>query len=216
MQISWHGLSCFEITIKVNHKEVKIITDPYQNTTGLRFPKTFDADIVLLSHDEEDSNNIGAVLGEPYLIDQPGEYEVKDVFVFGIDANLKREKKNKPVKNIMFRIESEGMHIVHLGALDRVLTDEELQKLQNVDILMIPVGGNRVMTPKVAAEVISQIEPRVIIPMTHHVDNIKENLMNVSEFCKEMGVCRNEEMNKFKIQRKDLPETDMLIVTLNR
>ena len=216
MQISWHGLSCFEITNKVNNKEVTIITDPYQNTTGLRIPRTLESDIVLSSHDEEDSNNIAAVAGTPYLIDQPGEYEVKDIFVFGINAKLKRTEQNKPVKNMMFRIESEGMHLVHLGALDRILTDEELQRLQNVDILMIPVGGNRVMTPKVATEVISQIEPRVIIPMTHHTANVKEDLMNVSEFCKEMGVCRNEEMNKFRIQRKDLPETDMLIVTLNR
>ncbi len=216
MQISWHGLSCFEITNKVNNKEVTIITDPYQNTTGLRIPRTLESDIVLSSHDEEDSNNIAAVAGTPYLIDQPGEYEVKDIFVFGINAKLKRTEQNKPVKNMMFRIESEGMHLAHLGALDRILTDEELQRLQNVDILMIPVGGNRVMTPKVATEVISQIEPRVIIPMTHHTANVKEDLMNVSEFCKEMGVCRNEEMNKFRIQRKDLPETDMLIVTLNR
>ena len=216
MQISWHGLSCFEITNKVNNKEVTIVTDPYQNTTGLRIPRTLESDIVLSSHDEEDSNNIAAVAGTPYLIDQPGEYEVKDIFVFGINAKLKRTEQNKPVKNMMFRIESEGMHLAHLGALDRILTDEELQRLQNVDILMIPVGGNRVMTPKVATEVISQIEPRVIIPMTHHMDNVKEDLMNVSEFCKEMGVCRNEEMNKFRIQRKDLPETDMLIVTLNR
>jgi L-ascorbate metabolism protein UlaG (beta-lactamase superfamily) len=198
MQISWHGLSCFEITNKVNNKEVTIITDPYQNTTGLRIPRTLESDIVLSSHDEEDSNNIAAVAGTPYLIDQPGEYEVKDIFVFGINAKLKRTEQNKPVKNMMFRIESEGMHLVHLGALDRILTDEELQRLQNVDILMIPVGGNRVMTPKVATEVISQIEPRVIIPMTHHTANVKEDLMNVSEFC------------------KDLPETDMLIVTLNR
>ena len=72
MQISWHGLSCFEITNKVNNKEVTIITDPYQNTTGLRITRTLESDIVLSSHDEEDSNNIAAVAGTPYLIDQPG------------------------------------------------------------------------------------------------------------------------------------------------
>jgi L-ascorbate metabolism protein UlaG (beta-lactamase superfamily) len=216
MEITWNGLSSFEIKAARSSGDVRIVTDPYQNTTGLRFPRSLQAEMVLTSHDADDANNINAVAGEPYLIDMPGEYEVKDVFVFAIDAPLKREEKKKRVDNLIFRMEAEGMHVAHLGALDRALTDNELQQLNNIDILMIPVGGERVMTPKIAAEVISQVEPRIIIPMTHGLPSLKEKLGTVDVFCKEFGTCRREDLSKFKIKKKDLPDEDMLIVTLSK
>lgn len=196
--------------------DVRIVTDPYQNSTGLRFPRTLEAEVLLVSHDEEDANNLEAVTGNPYVINLPGEFEVKGVFVFGVSAPLKREVKGTGVPNLLFRIEAEGMRLAHLGALDRGLTDDELQKLESIDILMIPVGGGRVMDPKMAAEVISQIEPRAVIPMTHAVAGAKEPLGTVDAFCKAFGTCRREDMNKYKITRKDLPEDDMVIISLTR
>lgn len=192
------------------------MTDPYQNSTGLRFPRTLQAEILLVSHNEEDANNLEAVSGDPYLIDLPGEFEVKSIFIFGISAPLKREEKGGRVPNLVFRIESEGMRLAHLGALDRPLTDEELQMLENIDVLMIPVGGGRVMSPRMASEVISQIEPRVIIPMTHALPSMKEKLASIDEFCKAFGTCRQEDMNKYKFSRKDLPDEDMVIISLTR
>ena len=81
---------------------------------------------------------------------------------------------------------------------------------------MIPVGGGRVMDPKIAATVISQIEPRVVIPMNHALPNIKEKAGTVEDFCKEFGTCRREDVSKLKIAKKDLPEEDVLMVTLSR
>ncbi|MFA4846039.1 MAG: MBL fold metallo-hydrolase [Patescibacteria group bacterium] len=226
MNITWNGFSSFEIETKTGVSEVRIVTDPYQNTTGLRFPRTVSAEILLQTHDEDDANNQEAVLGSPYVIDLPGEFEVKNVFVFGIQASCKREvtslrqgsgwQAGKRVSNLIFRIEAEGMCLAHLGALDRALTDEELQELGNVDVLMIPVGGGRVMNAGVAAEVISQIEPRVVIPMTHAVAGATEALATVDAFCKSFGACRREEMNKYKFTQKDLPEEEMVIVNLTR
>lgn len=212
MQISWHGLSCFEITTTTPQGTVSLVVDPYDNNTGLRFPRTLEAQVVAITHEEEDANNVSAVTGEPFVVRMPGEYEVKDVFVFGIAAPAKGKAK----ENVIYRIESEGMHLAHLGALDRELTDAELQELSNIDILMIPVGGGRVMTPEVASEVISQIEPRIVIPMTHAIPNVKEKLASVEDFCKELGSCRRENAPKLKISRKDLPEDDMLVMNLER
>ncbi|KKW33141.1 MAG: Zn-dependent hydrolase of the beta-lactamase fold-like protein [Candidatus Uhrbacteria bacterium GW2011_GWA2_52_8d] len=149
MQISWNGFSSFEIITKTPDGDVRLVIDPYRNSTGLRFPRTLEAEILLESHNEEDANNREAVGGDPYVVDLPGEFEVKGVFVFGVSAPLKREVKGKRLQNLLFRLELEGMRLAHLGALDRPLTDEELQKLENIDILMIPVGGGRVMDPKV-------------------------------------------------------------------
>ncbi|MFH1404996.1 MAG: MBL fold metallo-hydrolase [Patescibacteria group bacterium] len=211
MQISWHGLSCFEILVKTTTAESTIVIDPYSNTTGLRFPRTMSAQCVCVSHNDEDANNIGSVDGHPFIINQPGEFEVADVFVF---STLTKTKGN--IDNLIFRIEAEKMHIAHLGALDRELTDAELQDLENIDILMIPVGGGRVMAPKTALTVISQIEPRVIIPMTHNIANVKEKLGGVDVFCKELGACRVEQLNKYKVARKDLPEEEMVIMVLSK
>lgn len=216
MQIIWNGLSCFEIITNTSEGEVTLVTDPYDNATGLRFPKTIEANAVLVTHDEEDANNLSAVTGSPKVIDMPGEFEVRNVFMFGVDAPLKREVKTKRVANCLFRIESEGIHIAHLGSLDRALTDKELMELENIDVVMVPVGGGRVLSPKLAAEVIAQIEPRVVIPMTYELPNVKESLQPLSAFLKEMPGVRREEMNKYKVARKDLPEEDMLIVVLNK
>ncbi len=215
MQISWHGLSCFEIKTTTPSGEVTVVVDPYDNVTGLRFPRTLEAQLMAVSHDEEDANNRSAVAGNPFVVDRPGEYEVKGVFIYA--TLLKPDEKDaKAPHNLIFRFESEGMHIGHLGALNRALTVEELQALENIDILMIPVGGGRVLSPKLASEVISQIEPRVIIPMTHSIPNLKEALQSEADFCKAFGTCRREETNKYKVARKDLPEDDMLIVSLSR
>jgi L-ascorbate metabolism protein UlaG (beta-lactamase superfamily) len=217
MNITWHGLSCFEIQSKSTDSVVTIVTDPYENTTGLRMPKTIEAHIALISHDEEDANNIKAIQGDPRVFDVQGEFEVRNVFVYSISTPLKRElKKDVPFENLAFRLELEGLHVAHLGALDRPLKDEELALLENIDILMLPVGGGAVLTPKLASEVIAQVEPRIVIPMTHHLPNQKTKLESVDAFCKELGSCRKEEHNKFKISRKDLPEEDMLIVILKK
>lgn len=193
-----------------------LVIDPYDNATGLRFPRTLEANVCLVSHDEDDANNLSAIAGSPKVIDMPGEFEIRQVFLYGIDASLKRETKGVHVANNLFRIECEGMHIAHLGSLDRALTDKELQELENIDILMVPVGGGRVLTPKLAAEVIAQVEPRVVIPMTYELPNLKESLQPLSVFLKEMAGVKKEELNKYKVARKDLPEDDMKIVVLSR
>ena len=210
MQISWHGLSCFEITTKTPHGEATLVINPYDNETGLRFPRTLEAQTVLISHDAADANNVASITGTPFVIRQPGEYEVKDVFVFGIAAPTKDDPNH-----VIYRIESEEMHLAHLGALDRILSDSELEQLRDIDLVMIPVGGARVMGPKIASEVIERLEPRVVIPMTYAIANVKEKLGAVEDFYKVFGG-RRETMNKYKVSRKDLPEEDMLLITIER
>lgn len=213
MNILWHGLSCFEINTKTAAGEVTLVVDPYDNTTGLRFPRTLTADLVAVSHDEADANNVEAVQSKPMVITMPGEYEVKSVFIYAIHVPLAEKGL---ADHRIFRFEIEGVHLAHLGALNRALTNTELEELGSIDILMIPAGGGRVLTPKLAAEVIEQLEPRVVIPMTHALDGLKESLGTAEAFCKSLGVCRMESTNKLKISKRDLPEEDMLIVTLER
>lgn len=190
-----------------------MVTDPYANETGLRFPRALEADLAAASHDESDANNVEALQGKPFVINMPGEFEIKKVFVYSIHAPL-AEKGMKDHR--IFKISCEGMTLAHLGALNRALTDEELKQLGNVDILMIPVGGGRVLSPKSAVEVMEQVEPRVVLPMTHAVHGLREALGRVDAFCKAVGVCQRETASKYKVSKSSLPEEDMLVVTLER
>ena len=195
MNISWHGLSCFEINSKTPADEVTLITDPYDNETGLKLPRTLAADLVAVSHNTKDANNSEAIQGKPFVVSKPGEYEVKGVFVYSIHVPL--EEKGLADHRI-FRFEVEGVHLAHLGALNRALTNNELEELGTIDVLMIPVGGGRVLSPKLASQVIEQIEPRIVMPMVHAVEGLKETLNSVDDFCKALGVCHRESTNKFK------------------
>lgn len=208
MNIVWHGLSCFEIETKTPAGEASVIVDPYGAATGLRV-RNFEAPLVLISHEGTDTS--GVVGGSPFVIRRPGEYEAKAIFAYGIAAPTKAAPEN-----VIYRIESEEMYLAHLGALDRELTNGELEQMKNIDILFVPVGGGRVLTPKLAAEVVNQVEPRVVIPMTYATDGLKEELAAVSEFFKALGVPKPEETPKFKIAKKDLPQDDMKVVLLSR
>ncbi|MDO8584202.1 MAG: MBL fold metallo-hydrolase, partial [bacterium] len=125
------------------------------------------------------------------------------------------EEKKYP-STLMYRFELEGMSVAFLGGLSRKLTDEEAGRLDNVDILLIPVGGGDQLNAKLAAETIQAIEPRIVIPLNYHVDGVKEKLATVDAFCKELGVKNRRDENKLKIARKDLPADDLVVVVLER
>ncbi len=214
MIISFHGLSCFEIATKTSSGEATLLTNPYDNETGLRLPKTLSPDLVVVSHDSSDANNLEGLQNKPFAVSTPGEFEVKGIFIYSIAAPLVEKGMNN---HRIFRIEVEDIHLVHLGALNRALKASELEEIGNVDILMIPVGGGRVLTPKLAVEVIEQLEPKIVIPMFYGVSGLKESLGEVEAFCKVMGVPKNETANKLKITKRDLPEEeDMLVTVLER
>ena len=215
MQISWHGLSCFKIVGKVGGEDVTVITDPYQNTTGLRFPRSLSADIALVSENRPEQNNVDAVGGNPFIIKHPGEFEVKGIFVYGINI-FKNGQVKEGRRPLIYRIELEGMTIAHLGTLYRTLRDEELAQLREIDILTLPVGGGPVISPQQADELVSQIEPRIVIPMYYAIPGVKEKLSGVDKFCKEIGICSKEKLNKYKINKKDLPQEDMQVIILDR
>jgi L-ascorbate metabolism protein UlaG (beta-lactamase superfamily) len=215
MTISWLGQSCFKIV----GKDVSLLTDPYGAMTGLKMPRT-SADIVTVSHDHEDHNNIEAVRGEdgkePFLITRPGEYEVKGVFVYGIPFWHDKEEGKERGESVAYRIEMEGISIAHLGDLGHTLNEEQVAKLDGVDILLIPVGGKWTIGAREAAEIINEIEPRIVIPMHYKIPGLKIDLEAVDKFLKEMGASRAEHMPKLKITKKDLPQEETKTIILDR
>lgn len=213
MIITWQGHSCFKIQDKIGPDGITLVTDPFNKEIGLKVPN-FEADIVTVSHDHDDHNNVGALRGNPFVINCAGEYDFKGVLVEGIDSYHDESKGEKRGINVIYRFEVEDVSIVHLGDLGNSLDNTQLEKLAGTDILLIPVGGKYTLDAKKAVEVISQIEPRIVIPMHYKTEGVKIDIDPIDKFIKEIGVTPTYE-EKLKISKKDLPQEDMELVILS-
>ena len=191
-----------------------MITDPYDKKIGLKMP-SLEADIVTVSHDHYDHNNVAAVKNNPYLVNMAGEYDVKGVAIHGVESNHDDKGGHERGKNVIYRFEIDDISVTHLGDLATTLTDTQLEALVGTDILLIPVGGKYTLDAKKAVEVISQIEPRIVIPMHYKTPDLAiEDIDGLEKFIKEFGVKPTEEQ-KLKISKKDLPQEDMELVILS-
>lgn len=213
MIIKWHGQSCFTI----EGDKATIVIDPFDEEIGLKLPK-LSADIVLSTHEHADHSNVAAVKGKesenPFVVNGPGEYEVKETFVYGIGSFHDASQGSERGTNTIYRIEIDGISIAHLGDLGHLLEDKQLENLEGVDILMIPVGGNYTIDGKTATKIISQMEPRIVIPMHYKIKGLNEKIEGLDGFCKEIGVCPPNTVDKLKIVKKDLPQEDLQVVTM--
>lgn len=217
MTLQWYGYACFKCTSAGS--DVTVLIDPFDQTLGLKVPR-IAADIVMTSSDRPEHGNADAVRRgdkhDPFFITTAGEYEVKGVFVYGVSVEKKHEGSKKTPYTILFSITMDGVRIGHLGDLNRPLTEAELDRLGPLDVLLLPVGGTSVMDAKCAHEVLDQIEPRIAIPMEYKIPGLKRDLAPVDQFLKEYGIKNPEIVDKFKLQKKDLPvdEINVVIVTL--
>lgn len=208
MIIQWLGQSCFKIQTKGNQGEVVIVTDPFVDQPGLKMSR-FQADIATVSYDNELHNNVEALRGEPYVIVHPGEYETKDVFIYGVPAVSDKAK----TKLTLFKIFSEEISIAHLSDLTSTLSNEQIDSLGNVDILLVPINPGNSLDTKKAAEVITQIDPRLVIPMNFAAEGQKSTLGSVDDFLKNCGL-KSEKLDKLKIAKKDLMTEDTRVIVL--
>lgn len=215
MQISWLGHATFRLQGKSGADQVSIITDPFHpEKIGLKLPR-LEADIVSISHDHDDHNNVDAVKGEAFVVRGPGEYETKGVYIDGIHSWHDTSKGAERGSNVIYRFELEDMSIAHLGDLGHELDDKQLERLEGTDILLIPVGGVYTIDAQTAVKVINQIEPRIIIPMHYQVPGLKlsKPLGTLDQFIKAIAMKPRME-EKFKIIKKDLPQDDMELIVL--
>lgn len=213
MYITYFGHSCFKLQDKTGPDAVTLVTDPFDKAVGLKVPHS-EADILTISHDHHDHNNKEAVRGNPFIIDMAGEYDVKGVSIEGVESYHDDKEGSERGLNIIYRIDIDDVSIVHLGDLGHVLTSKNLDRLAGVDVLLIPVGGKYTLDAKKAVEVVSQIEPRIVIPMHYKTGDSKVDIEGVEKFVKELGIKPRQE-DKLRISKKDLPQDDMELVVMN-
>jgi len=163
------------------------------------------ARIVTVSHQHSGHSYVQGVGGEPRLVTSPGEYEIGGVLIMGIATFHDREKGKKRGKNTVFLIEADEISVCHLGDLGHVLTTEQVEELDNVDVLLLPVGGVSTLNASMAVEVVRQLEPRVVIPMHYKTEALTRELEPVERFLKEMGVEQVVSRPKLTLSRTSLP-----------
>ncbi len=218
MIIHWYGHSCFKIQSSLS--DIVLAIDPYDASLGWRSPR-IAADIAIASTQRGEYNNMESIKpthdAQPFIIKYPGEYEVGGIFVYAIpiEQQISDGKKDKNETTLISAIRIDECVVAHLGALNRDLTEKELEELGNVDVLIIPVGGNGVLDAKKAAALVNEIEPRVVIPMQYKTANVKREMDGVEKFLKESGVKDVEVIDKYKLAKKDLPADKTEIVLLN-
>jgi len=214
MKIAWYGQSCFKLLVKVNNGDkITLIIDPFDKEIGLTPPRG-NADIVIVSHDHHDHNNVKSISGNPFLIDGPGEYDVKKVFIKGVYSFHDNKKGQERGTNTIWVIEAEEMKICHLGDLGQdALSDKQLEKIGEIDVLMIPVGGVYTIDGSEAVKIINQIEPKVVIPMHYKIPGLNVKLNSVDKFLEEIGGAK-ETMEELSIQKNDLTEEEMKVVVM--
>jgi len=247
MNIIWYGQSCFQIIAnRSKNGQILIVIDPFSEDIGLRVPK-LEADILLVTHKHSDHNNIKAVSGTssgegkqtPFLIDGAGEYEIKEVYVQGISAWHDESGGKDRGEVTIYIIEIEGLRICHLGDMgQKELSDDQLEQIGDVDILMIPVGGGPTISAKEAVKIISQIEPKITIPMHYQIPKLTlrrssglkaeaskinrahKNLCapvkldGVDKFLKALGLKSVTPEAKLTIKEKDLSSEEAKIIIL--
>lgn len=207
MTITWYGQSCF----KIQGKEVILVTDPYDKSIGLR-PPYIHADIATVSHQHYDHNNVKAIKGEPSVIDGPGEYETKGVEILGIQTfHDKKEGKERGL-NTVYVIRIDDILICHLGDLGHLLTDKQLEDINGVDILFIPVGGVYTINALEAVKVIDAIEPKIVIPMHYKIPKLTIDLHKIDKFGIELGILKAKVEEKLVIKKKDMPSETKVVL----
>lgn len=213
MEITWYGHSCFRLT---ERGMATVVTDPYDyRQVGYESLK-LKGDIVTVSHNTPGHNFASAVKGDPHLIDGPGEFEIGGVFVTGIQTNGHTKKDVNEIRNTLYLFDFNGINILHLGDLNRIPSQSEVEDFGPVHVALVPVGAGGSLTAIKATEVISLLEPNIVIPMhyaTPATGNTAQKLEPLSKFLKEMGISAPEVQPSIKIPNvSSLPEETKVVV----
>jgi hypothetical protein len=187
MKIGWCGETCFQITTSSDDKEgVSIAIDEKEG-------KKSKADIVLKTHEFD---SVPQKKDGQFFISSWGEYESKGVFVQGVPSLTINKGQN-----IIFLIEAEGVRVCHLGLFgEQDISEEQLEAIGRVDILLVPIDGDKTINFKEAERIIAEIEPKMVIPMAYN--SKKKDTLNA--FLKAMGEKEIASQEKLSISKKNI------------
>jgi L-ascorbate metabolism protein UlaG (beta-lactamase superfamily) len=209
MEITWFGLSCFRLS---ERGFATVVTDPFDHNVAGYGPLKLKADIATVSHDAPGHNYVSAVKGRTHTITGAGEYEIGGVFITGVQTNANTKRDADEPRNTLYVFDYNGVNVAHLGDLRRVPTQTEIEALGSVHVALVPVGGGGSLAAAKAAEVVSLLEPGIVIPMHYQTADSNVKLAPLSKFLKEMGLGNIEAQPSLKITRSTVPEETRVVV----
>ena len=212
MDIKYLGHASFFI----KSKDAKLVTDPFDpKMVGLKFPKV-EADIVSVSHHHSDHDRANLVSGNPLVVDMPGEYEKKGLRISGFQTFHDKQKGAERGQNIVYKIEGEGISVLHCGDLGHILDDSFIDQLGDVDVLLVPVGGFYTIDSADAVELVKKIEPSIVIPMHYNHPKLNQQVFSklsmVDEFMRKIGVELTAPVPKLVVKKDELQQEMKVVV----
>jgi len=209
MEISWYGLSCFRLT---ERGMATVVTDPYDHNSVGFAPLKLRGEIVTVSHDAPGHNFVTSVKGRTRVITGPGEFEIGGVFITGVQTNRKGKRSTNELRNTLYVFDYDGITVAHLGDLQKVPNQTEIENLGGVNVVLVPVGDGKSLNASKAAEIVSLLEPGIVIPMHYQVPESNLELAPLNRFLNEMGVGEVEPIPTLKITRTSVPNEARVVV----
>jgi L-ascorbate metabolism protein UlaG (beta-lactamase superfamily) len=212
VEITWLGHSCF----RLRGRDVTVVTDPFGKGLGYP-PLKLTGDVVTVSHAEPNHDAVGVVGGTPRVVSGPGEYEIGGALIQGVATYRTKQKGGPETRNTAFLIRVDEVVICHLGDLGHALTADQVSVLKDPDVLLIPVGGTCTINGAEAAEVVAQLEPKLVVPMHFKTDAVGFSLDALDRFCKEMAVDEVTPQAKLTVTPSSVPdETTVAVLDFRR
>jgi len=209
MDMTWLGHACF----RMRGREGVVLTDPPDPKSGHAIPRT-EAGLVTMSHEHSGHASLRSVAGEPVVLRGPGEYEVHEVLVTGLGSFHDDEKGAERGRNTVFAIRLDDLVICHLGDLGHTLPATDLEKLGDIDIALVPISGPDInLSAARAAEVVHQLEPKVVVPMSFDPDDTKNDTPYM-RLLHELGVKELTAVPKLSVTRSTLRD-NLQVVALD-
>ena len=208
MDIFWNGHACF----RLRGRETTVVTDPYDRSTGFP-PLKLTADVVTISHRHPHHSHVEVVQpasGRLRTVDGPGEYEMAGSLIEGVATFRDKQHGKERGKNTAFMVHLDDISICHLGALAHTLSSSQIEMLKDADVLLVPVGGGTALDATSAAEVVSQLEPRIVIPMYYGTPS--QSLESVDRFCKELAATDLTVQPRLQVTKSSLPEETRVVL----
>jgi L-ascorbate metabolism protein UlaG (beta-lactamase superfamily) len=207
LDITWLGHACF----RLRGRDATLITDPYGRTLGLTLGRQ-NAEVVTVSHDSPNHSAVEAIGGQPRMVRGPGEYEIGGIMVTGVSTPGERAGGGTWGRNTAYAIEIDDLVVCHLGDLGKTLNPEQIEALKDPAVLLIPVGGHCTVSSAEVAEVVSQLEPKLVVPMHYALPGIGLDLDPIEPFCREMAVEETKTQPRLSVTRSSLPDETTVVL----
>jgi L-ascorbate metabolism protein UlaG (beta-lactamase superfamily) len=217
VDLTWLGHACF----RLRGRDVTIVTDPYEGADWAYPPLAMSADVVTISNDHPHHAGLSGINGSPRVLRRPGEYEIGGALIWGVPTPRRANDSAgdaRRVKNTAFVIEVEELTVCHLGDLaEAPLSPEELARIKDADVLLVPVGGNCTINASQAAGVVAQVEPKLIVPMHYATEETRGHVVldDIERFRKELGATDSAPRARLSITPASLP-SEPTVVLLER